>query len=449
MGYDPIFKAQPGPAAIQPAPSSGAPAAVSSSTPVPYGIPGATVGNTVYAPQISTAVSSPASSSELYDYPVIDPSLEASAPPVTTHTGTFLAETSGTYRPKRAYDQASPLSCISDTPRSSGTPLGRSSTPNPRDTSSNTAKRIKIDDLLSGGSRNGLPLTPPSGDQVTQPTSTMMYTELYKNKYAPSLDALLETEWFRSRDLNKVGRLSPFGELLESLFTRFQSRSGEYRCEKDHRLGNYFSGDAEVILDSIRLVYGTTAPIRGKRTQPVEQSDDYVSAMGISNRNETLKRIAVVEALITEQTDIFSPQVSPKSSPVQFEGHHIEECFKFWRSLSRFISMKEGKDPEQEFGYVLGEMKNNIQNRRNRMVLYHIAQARHYYNRAQNLSRPEALDDSKRSMGLFNDAKLFIDNTVRAPNTQRFSEEDIILRRISARALILWGTPFPENTFIL
>ena len=445
MGYDPIFKAQPGPAAIQPAPSSGAPAVIPSSTSVPYG---AAVGNTVYAPQISTAVSSPASSGESYDY-VIDPSLEASAPPVATHTGTFLAENCGTYRPelKRSYDQASPLSCISDTPRTSGTPQGRSSTPNLRDTSSNTAKRIKIDDLLSSGSRNFLPLTPPSGDQVTQPAATVMHTELYKNKYAPSLDALLETEWFRSRDLNKVSRLSSFGELLEDLFKRFQSRSGVYRYKEDTRLSN-FSGDAEVILDSIRLVYGTTAPPGAKRTHPVEH-DEYAYPTDIANRNETLRRIAVVEALVTGQTktlDIFSPQVSPKSSPVRFEGQPMEECSKFWRGLSRLISMKEGKDSEQEFGFVLEEIKKTIQNRQSRMVLYHIARARHYY---QNLSRPEA--DKKRSMGLFNDSKSFIDSTARAPITQRFSEGDTILpilRRISARALGIWGPPL-EDTFAL
>ena len=432
MGYDPIFKAQPGPAAIQPAPSSGAPTAVSSSTSMPYGIPSATVGNTVYTPQISTAVSSPASSGEPYDYQVIDPSLEASAPPITTHTA-LLTETSGTYR-KRAYDQASPLSCMPDTPRPSGTPLGRSLTPNPRDTSSNPAKRIKIDDLLSGGSRNGLPLTPPSGDQVTQPAATVMHTELYRNKYAPSLDALIETEWFRSRDLNRVSWPSSFGEHLESLFT--QSRSGVYSYEKEPRLGN-FSGDVKVILDSIRLVYGPTAPSGGKRTQPVEQ--DYAGATDIANRNETLNRIAVLEALVSGQTkslDLCSPQVSPRSTPSQFEGHRIGECSKFWRGLSRFISMKEGEDPEQEFRYVLEEIGNNTQDRPSRQVLYHIAQARHYYNRAGF----ETAEDRKRSIGLFNNAKLFIDNTVRA---QRFLEEDIILRRISARALMLW----PENTF--
>jgi white-opaque regulator 2 len=85
LGYDPIFKAQPGPAAIQPAPTSGqmnVPATTSgqnSGYPQTAGYPQSHPGS--YVGALSTQASSPSSSAEPYDYAsAIDPALEAAAP---------------------------------------------------------------------------------------------------------------------------------------------------------------------------------------------------------------------------------------------------------------------------------------------------------------------------------------------------------------------------------
>ena len=80
MGYDPIFKAQPGPAAIQPAPSSAPSMQPTSATASPYPPPPQGYMPAVtqpYAPSLTAGAASPGSSVEPYDYTAaIDPALE-------------------------------------------------------------------------------------------------------------------------------------------------------------------------------------------------------------------------------------------------------------------------------------------------------------------------------------------------------------------------------------
>ena len=81
MGYDPIFKSQPGPPAIQPAPTTAPSMQPASATSSPYPPPPqgymTAAAAQPYAPTLSTSASSPASSAEPFDYgTAIDPALE-------------------------------------------------------------------------------------------------------------------------------------------------------------------------------------------------------------------------------------------------------------------------------------------------------------------------------------------------------------------------------------
>ncbi|KAF8474793.1 hypothetical protein BDZ91DRAFT_789058 [Kalaharituber pfeilii] len=445
MGYDPIFKPQPGPTAIQPAPSSGgsAPPPVAS-TPIPYTGSNPSLGGLVYTQTVSTASSSPASSYEPYEYTAIDPSLESSVP-IGTHAPPMLADTAAAPRIdlKRTYDHVSPSSCLSDTPRASATPIGRSLTPNPstlRDSSAtNPAKRIKIDDLLSGGA-NGHPLTPPSGDQLIQTLTTPGHIEMYRKKFAPRLDALLETNWFQTRGVQKVIRGGPFGEQLGGLFTRLNGRGGLYIDEEDSALENT-GGDAEVILNAVKLVYGTRVPAKST----TEQDDDYAEKADIINRNETLNRIEVVEALVTGKTAILelcAPHISPKGAPALYDDSHNGAGTSFWRSLAKFVLLQEGKDHELEFNTILDSMKHNLGGIWVREVLYNIAEARHLHNRlrSQELAEPELLEEKRKVQVCFEKAKNVVLGMARASTyAQVDAEAGTILRRVSARAAVLLG----------
>lgn len=86
MGYDPIFKSQPGPAAIQPAPSSASSGVGISANSNPYGnqpqmLAGYGAQGNMYDPSLSAGVDSPGSANQHFDYAsAIDPALEAPAP---------------------------------------------------------------------------------------------------------------------------------------------------------------------------------------------------------------------------------------------------------------------------------------------------------------------------------------------------------------------------------
>ncbi len=94
MGYDPIFKQQPGPAAIQPAPTTASSQPTVAAPANPYGNQpsmiqsyAAQVPNMGYEPALSAGVSSPGSSNQQFDYAsAIDPALETVAPPTSTAT---------------------------------------------------------------------------------------------------------------------------------------------------------------------------------------------------------------------------------------------------------------------------------------------------------------------------------------------------------------------------
>ena len=85
LGYDPIFKSQPGPAPIQPAPSAAPSMQPHLATSSPYPPPPQgymPAGSQPYPPSLTAGATSP-DSSEPYDYAAaIDPALEG---PSTTH----------------------------------------------------------------------------------------------------------------------------------------------------------------------------------------------------------------------------------------------------------------------------------------------------------------------------------------------------------------------------
>lgn len=136
MGYDPVFKPQPGPAVIQPAPTSGqsqpltptmttptSTTAPGSFTSVPTGYTGAPGPTSGYVPTMSAGASSPGSSVEPFEYnAAIDPALDvgavAQAPLPTPMTAPPTAyDGAQVYRPdlKRSLDETNAYpSTVSD-----------------------------------------------------------------------------------------------------------------------------------------------------------------------------------------------------------------------------------------------------------------------------------------------------------------------------------------------
>ncbi|KAI5808737.1 hypothetical protein DFH27DRAFT_522152 [Peziza echinospora] len=475
MGYDPIFKSQPGPAAIQPAPSSG-PVPNPASIPQishPYG----PMGMLGYGAPMSTATTSTESSCEPCEFPAIDPSLEAAPVPTYSSGMVMLADTSTAYRQdlKRAFDRVSPFS---DTPRPTGTPARRSHSPNPsttRDSSgSNPAKRIKIDDLLTGGA-SALPLTPPSVDQPQQDkllqTNTQHYYQqprlqqrlegavpqqmlplldytisIYRMGVAPRLDAFFETGWFQTRGVERVIRGGQFTENLGNLLRRVYDRGGTFLIEEDKSLVNY-TGDAEVIMSAVKLLYGTIPP-HGAKQQSDEEAD-YAEPSDILSRNETLNRIKTVEALLNERDGTKIQLSSPHFATPGYPNYETEHSSSYWNALAQVVQMDSMEESERTFERVFIELKRNLKDFWSRDVLYQIAIARHLTIRLKFQPHSPSEHAWRRIKDTCDQARSVVHGAARTTSEASNPNEPSITRRIAGRAVGIWGRAILDCALVL
>lgn len=431
LGYDPIFKAQPGPAAIQPAPSTGsAPRLIASAYSMSYLV--SSIGGQSYAQTISTG-SSPASSCEAYDYPSIDPSLDASvAHPQMSTTATIIMEPQGTYRPelKRRLDRASPFSSGSDTTRV--TPIPRSSTPGLarlQDNQGGTAKRIKIDDLLSVSS-SSQPLTPPSSEVASyaSPSNSVegMKT-LYRSRFAPALDDFLETTWFGKRGSDRILADNQLLEVMAEIFGRLKARNGSFVEEEDpsiRRKGRH-SG---LLWAAVKMCYGTSIPA-SDNTREDEEEGSFRDEEGA----EALRRIHIVEALVTgqplERVRGFAGSVSIEQS----------SSAMFWKFLGKVVEAKgHDADVTKEIDIALEDCNRYVEGKDNRKILHAIAEARHTGNRRYNVCEPQSVSENSRV--LLEHRRRYIESVVQTPTECQLN------RRIAARAEGQWTQAIRETT---
>ncbi|KAL7268232.1 hypothetical protein RUND412_009155 [Rhizina undulata] len=436
LGYDPIFKPQPGPAAIQPAPTSGgsAPSSLTSISSMSYHPSNSPIGGHGYAQTISTAGSSPAPSSEAYDYPsTIDPALESVVPPPPAAAS--LLECQATYRPelKRTLDRTSPLSAASDTTRHGITHIPRSDTPGlsrlAESQGGNPAKRIKIDDLLSVASTSQ-PLTPPGSEPAAYPAptnSTESVKQLYRNQYAPSLDKFLETEWFVYRGMNKLFMDNHMLEAMSDVFDRLRARGGSYVEEEDpsiRKRGN----DSNILWAAVKMCYGTRIPAsdtrEDERDEEERRADDVRDDEGV----EALRRINIVEALVTGTTFDHIPS-SPKIVPGE-NGNEFERAGQFWRLLGKIVTAKGGSAGT---GALLMECEKYIDDRENRKLLFHIAKAWH-------MGQYENESAAKESKNLVSQLRSYIEGVAREETGSSLS------RRIAGRTVGQWGEAITETS---
>lgn len=437
LGYDPIFKAQPGPAAIQPAPSTGsAPRLIASAYSMSYLV--SSIGGQSYAQTISTG-SSPASSCEAYDYPSIDPSLDASViHPQMSTTATSIMEPQGTYRPelKRRLDRESPFSSGSDTTRV--TPIPRSSTPGLARLQDNqggsTAKRIKIDDLLSVSS-SSQPLTPPSSEVASyaSPSNSVegMKT-LYRSRLAPALDGFLETSWFGKRGSERILGDSQLLEVMAEIFGRLKARNGSFVEEEDpsiRRKGRH-SG---LLWAAVKMCYGTSIPA-SDNTREDEEEDSIRDEEGA----EALRRIHIVEALVTGQP---LERIRGSSGPVPTGGSDQSSSAMFWSYLGKVAEAKgHSAEVTKEIDMALEDCCRYVEGKDNRKILHAIAEAKHIGNRRYNACESPSVSENSRV--LLEHRRRYIEAVVKTATATEFQ----LNRRIAARAEGQWTQAIRETT---
>ncbi|KAH6663867.1 hypothetical protein B0J14DRAFT_494267 [Halenospora varia] len=375
LGYDPIFKQQPGPAAIQPAPSSAPSQAGSTATAQnPYGAPPMLSGgyvagpNMSYEASLSTGVSSPGSASQQFDYTsAIDPALEAAAPPAAGHYTT-------------------------------------------------PAKRTVNELLALGG------VAPPPSNGITQIPNALDETKhLFYSIYAPGIENFLETKWYSAKGLDKLLGDRSLMDQFATLLTQFAKTATQ---NDPKELAYTSSVEARIVwaLNNMVRTAATEAPPR-QESKSVPSADDPVEAGN---------RLTVFENLLTGRVTTYNPLTRP--IPGSTDHHRLREL-EFWHTLGQFVSIKE-EDPNstKDIDNCMSALRNLLDGRENRDVLYSIVVIRAIGPRVTEYAegeQPLQLDESDNRSKLLVAKKFIMDEASGAGTTN-------VIRRLCELAARSW-----------
>ncbi|KAG4417343.1 hypothetical protein IFR04_009484 [Cadophora malorum] len=383
LGYDPIFKQQPGPAAIQPAPSS-APSLggmVATSNPygqqpqmlTNYGAPPANMSS--YDPALSAGVSSPGSVHPQYDYTnAIDPALAdvAAAPPVNTTAPT--------------YQTTSP------------------------------AKR-QVSELLDQQPQ------PPriSRDITNDPASIEEVKHLYYSIYAPGLENFIESKWYSTKGLNRLLSTKHLMDQFGCLLFHFAKTSQEDPKEM------VYTGSVES-----RTVWTLATMVRGSEINGAKESKAVPASDDVT---EATNRLDVFETLLTGRVAAVNPLTAP--IPGSTDHHRLREL-EFWHTLGNFVVLPyEDSNAVKDVDDTLSALRNLLDGRENRDVLYSIAVIRGLGQRVSEYTdndTPLHLDESDNKSKLLV-AKKFVSDEAAGSGTTN------VIRRLCDLAARSWATP--------
>lgn len=395
MGYDPIFKSQPGPAAIQPAPSAAPSMPSSAATSSPYPPPPLgyipAVSQQPYAPSLGAGIVSPDSSVEPYDYSAaIDPALQGAPMPV--------------HHPGLSYDGCADSSRLGGTPTHTHTHTRahwaadrdrghfvahhhHHHPPAPRLTLFSTAGRpMEMQELVDVGGVPAPALT------ITAPLPASIVDDvkgIYNNVYAPGIDKFLETRWFTTRGWSHLAVDIELLELWATLINRFSivPVHDKYGHSANRSL------EARVLWSSMALCRRVSNG--GQNGNPIEVAE------GV---HEAAKKVDIYETLVTNRYFDVAPLPLP-SLPTTTTGaivgtatltmnnmnngttattttkldeqlNHRER--EFWRLLGLFLTLHDDEAAAaQEIDETLNGCRLLLDSRENRDVLYSVAIVRH------------------------------------------------------------------------
>ncbi|KAF6823201.1 negative acting factor [Colletotrichum musicola] len=369
LGYDPIFKQQPGPSAIQPAPNAPrvptptVPSLPSSS--VPPAVP--TVPSTPAAP-----VPLPVTSTNPYgNQPAVLPS-SYNAVPAASHAplDPALTATTPSVKTETGYDFAAP---IDPALQSLPTPATIPSTQNQPFAADHRAgfdnhlraTNMRVDDLI------GL-LGPaaPTQEIALTPELLAEIVNIYHEVYASGLQAFFETAWFSTKDAqgkypmeHSQAILSQFASFVKVL----QAVPANDHTQMAH------SG----VLES-RLIWALASLPRNSAS--VTSSAALTEAAG---------RVQVVDTLLTGDFLSANPLVAPTNEP----NPHRRQELEFWYNLAEYLRYHDPVKRDE----ILGRLRLQLGGRENRDLIYSIAISREISPRVEpgfERTIPQHLDES-------------------------------------------------------
>ena len=375
-----------------------------------------------YAPALSTGASSPGSSVEPYEYPAaIDPALEAAgAAPLTAPLAAPPTSYGGTqgFQPnlKGELDDASPYgSTAAETHNQRGGATPTQATMTATDpflygdgmlrTSmahlNVPAKRIKIADLFSVGGA-----APPTSGQSNEPPPTLSpafvdeIKGVYLSTYAPAIDQFLETTWYSLRGLTiLLGNSS-----LCQMFATFLNRSRMPYSEEDVSSHNATQSFEMSLIWSLMgmcrsVAIGTVAsdvPGANGSSRDVAQSPNQHEGL-----TEVVERMNIIEVLLSGTILDNNPISVTDPNQAQHDVVKVRES-QFWQLVGDFVSMHDDEaSATKQVDDTLKAIRNLLDNRENRDIIYSIAIVRHIGQRAAEFPNdlPEAVNNDEQVAG--------------------------------------------------
>ncbi|KAF2472028.1 uncharacterized protein BDR25DRAFT_324552 [Lindgomyces ingoldianus] len=410
LGYDPIFKQQPGPAQIQPAPNSAPhPTSVPASSPpttvsyggqVPQGYaPAATAG---YAPPVPTSASGHPPY-ENFNNSAIDPALAAQDPAM--HGGQPPYNGTHAMNPAlRGVGSSSPYSSVAS------------------DTHPMKAKRIKITDIFPIGNHNP-PEIPPRTSPIP-PELDDEFAKILANDYCLGLDAILETKWYSTNN-NALNKILADRSLHEEAVAFAETVKYQHNSFDMARI---FSQEARLIWHMLGVC---------KQNPPATNGTNGTAPANAENEDRSLKevraRFDILESLLTNQNLETNPlrQISyPADVDIQKKAE-----IDFWEQLGNFVVYADSDSaPAGAVEQALSTMRQVLQQIEARDVIYSIAIARSSGGRVRGFpnSLPVPVDQNPESdPNKLNVAMGFISHECRNSTQQ-------VIARICDMATLSW-----------
>ncbi|KAE8325819.1 hypothetical protein BDV39DRAFT_177853 [Aspergillus sergii] len=401
LGYDPVFKQQPTPSAIQPAPNPHPSLVVnpqdpstSSSTPTyPAAPPG-------YVPAVSQPFApseSPSTSTDRYDYGApIDPTLDGN----------------------NSSNMASVQNAVEGGLQPTVNPANTTSSSDP---TSFRVKQVQISDLLA---LRGIPPPPPHPITAIQPNRLEEIKAVFLATYAPAIDKFFETRWFQDTALTHLLANAQLMAEYSALIEAFNDQN----LSDPNVIARLESFEASVVWSSMTLCRHVMNVSNGSHGQ------DY-DLLAASKRLDVIESMITGEHLDSNPLSQFPPR-DPPTNPPGLSDQLAQRSLDFWCAIGHFLTLHDNEaSSAKEIDDTLGRCRTLLDTFENRDVIYSIAIARHLGQRWADFPRsfPQPITTNEKDAG----AKLYV--------AQKFLEQEAggkgttqVIKRICGMVVRSW-----------
>ncbi|KAA8648634.1 putative C6 finger domain protein [Aspergillus tanneri] len=400
LGYDPVFKPQPTPSAIQPAPNPHPSLVVNPQDPSSSSSPSYPAAPPGYVPAVTQPFApseSPSTSTEKFEYgATIDPALDGNNP---SNMASIRNATDGGLQPT----------------------VNPATTTTASDPTSFRVKQVQVSDLLA---LRGIPPPPPHPITALPPNRLEEIQAVFLATYAPAIDKFFETRWFQDKALTHLMGNAQLMAEYSALIDAFNDRN----LSDPNVVARLESFEASVVWSTMTLCRHVMSVSNGTHGQ------DY-------DLLASSKRLDVIEAMITgEHLDSnplaqFPPRETP-ANPPSLADQLAQRSLDFWSAIGHFLTLHDNEaSSAKEIDDTLARCRTLLDTFENRDVTYSIAIARHLGQRWADFPRsfPQPITTNEKDSG----AKLYV--------AQKFLEQEAggkgttqVIKRVCGMVLRSW-----------